>query len=97
MEQEKKQMWNLIDEIDTTNTRVGMWHSNLLLIAQALEKDAETINYLSTYANALHLTLQGLSECQTRIQAIADQAFQLTTKETSKSDHPDNPPPQNAA
>lgn len=97
MEQEQKQMWNLIDEIDIAKTRMGMWYSNLLLIAQAVEKDAVVIKYLSTYANALHLTLQGISECQTRIQTIADQAFQLTAKEPSKSAQPDNPPPQNAA
>lgn len=86
------ELWRIIDGIDCENNQIAMWLSNLALIAGSIEDDAEHLSYFKKYADALHLTINGLCACQSNIQKGTDQGFEAVRAiKANKADAPQRP------
>lgn len=86
------ELWRIIDGIDCENNQIAMWLSNLALIAGSIEDDAEHLSYLKKYADALHLTINGLCACHRNIQKGADKGFEAVRAiKANKADGPQRP------
>lgn len=76
MKKQPYDLWDLIDDIDAENTRVGMLLDALTLVTGSLNEES-LVTSPAMYSNTLYIVLEQLQASQVKIQNLADQAFEF--------------------